>query len=60
LIKEIGATKGFLGDANVTDWPATVRRVKETFPQVKHVVPGHGATGNASLLDYTIQLFSKQ
>ncbi len=60
LIKEIGATKGYLGDANVTDWPATVRRVKDTYPKVKHVVPGHGATGNASLLDYTIQLFSKQ
>jgi metallo-beta-lactamase class B len=60
LIKEIGATKGYLGDANVTDWPATVRRVKDTYPKVKHVVPGHGATGNASLLDYTIQLFSKK
>lgn len=57
LIKELGAGKGYLGDANVAAWPATVENVKKAYPQVNIVVPGHGAFGNKSLLDYTIKLF---
>ena len=57
LIKEIGASKGYLGDANVEAWSKTVKKVKKAFPQVKHVVPGHGEAGDSSLLDYTRKLF---
>lgn len=57
LIKELGATKGFLGDANTTDWSSTVEKIKKHYPQVKIVIPGHGQYGNSKLLDYTIQLF---
>ncbi|MFN8309880.1 MAG: subclass B1 metallo-beta-lactamase [Chitinophagales bacterium] len=57
LIKELGAGKGFLGDANVAEWSATVAKVKNAFPEVKIVVPGHGAAGNKKLLDYTIRMF---
>ncbi len=60
LIKEIGASKGYLGDANVEEWSATVKRVKRKFPRVKQVVPGHGEAGDSSLLDYTRKLFTKQ
>lgn len=60
LVKELNATKGYLGDANVADWPATVQKVKAAFPNVKTVVPGHGAYGNKNLLDYTIKLFQNQ
>jgi metallo-beta-lactamase class B len=57
LIKELDADKGYLGDANVADWSATVEKVKKQYPQVKIVVPGHGEYGNTKLLDYTIRLF---
>ena len=57
LIKEMGASKGYLGDANVGEWSATVKRVKKAFPRVKWVVPGHGEAGDSSLLDYTQKLF---
>ena len=57
LIKEIDASKGYLGDANVNAWSATVDRVKQAYPQVKVVVPGHGRHGDGRLLDYTIGLF---
>ena len=60
LIKEMGASKGYLGDANVEEWSATVKRVKKAFPRVKRVVPGHGEAGDSSLLDYTQKLFTKQ
>jgi metallo-beta-lactamase class B len=57
LVKELNATKGFLGDANLADWSGTVQKVKLAFPNVKTVVPGHGAYGGKKLLDYTITLF---
>lgn len=57
LIKEIDASKGYLGDANVSDWSATVRKVRNHFSDVKIVVPGHGDIGGKQLLDYTIGLF---
>lgn len=57
LIKEIDANKGYLGDANVNAWSDTVEKVKEEFPDVKIVIPGHGEYGNKKLLDYTINLF---
>ena len=57
LIKEMGATKGYLGDANVAAWPGTVSKLKQKYPQAKTVVPGHGQSGGTELLDYTIRLF---
>ena len=57
LIKEKQATKGYVGDANIAQWSATVEKVKQHFPQVKKVIPGHGQIGGIDLLDYTIALF---
>ena len=57
LIKELNASKGYLGDANVGEWSNTVQNVKRQFPEVKIVIPGHGKIGGKELLDYTIKLF---
>lgn len=57
LIKELEATKGFIGDANVEAWSGTVEKIKAAYPDLQWIVPGHGQYGNQSLLDYTIQLF---
>lgn len=58
LIKETGATEGYVGDGNVQTWSGTVREVRQKYGNIQHVVPGHGQAGNAQLLDYTIELFS--
>lgn len=60
LIKETGAGKGNLEDANVKDWSATVSRVKEKYPDTQVVIPGHGKSGDTALLDYTIKLFEQK
>ncbi|MFZ1281137.1 MAG: subclass B1 metallo-beta-lactamase, partial [Ignavibacteriaceae bacterium] len=60
LIKELDANKGYLGDANVSEWSATVEKVKKEYPDVKIVVPGHGEYGDKKLLDYTINLFKAE
>ncbi len=57
LIKELQATKGYLGDANIGEWSSTVEKVKQQYPNVKIVIPGHGKIGGKELLDYTIELF---
>jgi metallo-beta-lactamase class B len=59
LIKELGATKGYLGDANLKEWSATVDKVKERFPGNHWVIPGHGKPGGDELLDYTVRLFKE-
>ncbi|HRP02129.1 MAG TPA: subclass B1 metallo-beta-lactamase [Candidatus Kapabacteria bacterium] len=57
LVKEIGAKQGYLNDANVNEWANTVEKLKNNYPNVKFILPGHGKFGDSSLLDYTIKLF---
>jgi metallo-beta-lactamase class B len=56
LIKELGAGKGNLEEANVAEWSETVKKVKKKYPNVKMIIPGHGNLGGIELLDYTIHL----
>ena len=60
MVKSMGAGKGNLADADVSQWPKTIQKVKKRFPQVEYVIPGHGKAGGLELLDYTITLFSKE
>jgi metallo-beta-lactamase class B len=60
LIKEIDASKGYLGDANVAEWSNTVEKIKKAYPDVKIIIPGHGEYGDRKLLDYTINLFKTE
>ncbi|TAH39887.1 MAG: subclass B1 metallo-beta-lactamase [Bacteroidetes bacterium] len=60
LIKALKAGKGYLGDANVANWSMTVEKVKNEYPNVEIVVPGHGEYGDKKLLDYTINLFRRR
>lgn len=59
LIKSMDANKGFLGDANTTEWSKTVEKLKNRMPNLKIVIPGHGKYGGTELLDYTIRLFKE-
>ncbi len=44
---------GFIDHANMTEWPASVKKVKEKFSRCEVVIPGHGSYGNAELLEHT-------
>jgi metallo-beta-lactamase class B len=59
LIKSMNASKGYLGDADISAWPKTVESIKKDLPDLKIVIPGHGNYGGKELLDYTIELFRK-
>lgn len=58
LIKGNKAGKGYLGDANLEQWPITVEKIKVRLQDVQIVIPGHGKPEGKNLLDYTIELFS--
>ncbi len=58
LVKAKGANKGYVGEANVKEWPNTITKVQKQYPNAKIVIPGHGAFGDSSLLEYTRELFS--
>ena len=60
LIKAYQGGKGNLSDANVAEWPNTVREVKNIYSESKIVIPGHGKPGGQELLDYTIDLFESE
>ncbi|MCC9136916.1 subclass B1 metallo-beta-lactamase [Pontibacter silvestris] len=60
LIKEKGAGKGNLQDANTIDWPMTIAKLKEEYPNLNIIIPGHGNLGGTELLDYTIKLFEQK
>jgi metallo-beta-lactamase class B len=48
-----------LNDANLGEWANTVRKIKTAYPDAKIIIPGHGDMGDISLLNYTIELFSR-
>ncbi len=57
LVKEVGAGKGNLEDANIAAWSATIVRLQERYSKVAVIIPGHGKRGGSELLDFTRQLF---
>ncbi|MDY8138208.1 subclass B1 metallo-beta-lactamase [Aquimarina sp. 2201CG5-10] len=60
MIKSLNAKKGNLADANLADWSKTVSKIKEAYPNLQIVIPGHGDHGDMALLDYTISLFKTE
>jgi metallo-beta-lactamase class B len=58
LVKEVGAGKGNLADANVSEWSGTIAKLKTKYPDMQFVIPGHGKSGGVELLDYTFELFN--
>ena len=60
MIKEVGAGKGNLADADIGQWPLTVEKIKAEYPTLKYIIPGHGATGGMELLDYTVEMFTSE
>ena len=57
LVKPLSSRNlGNLADANVDEWPASIKRVQEKYPQCRIVIPGHGDYGDIKLLQHTIDL----
>ncbi|MBN2007714.1 MBL fold metallo-hydrolase [candidate division KSB1 bacterium] len=59
LLKSLGNRNiGFIGDADVLNWSASIDRLREQFPLAETVIPGHGAWGNMALLSHTQEIIA--
>ena len=53
-------TLGNLGDASVEHWPDSIDSVLAKYPNIKHVMPGHGAVGTIEMLIHTKKLAAEK
>lgn len=51
---------GFTGDANMSEWPVSVKKVQEKYKTAKWVIPHHGNWGGMDLVQHTVDLFQSQ
>jgi len=57
LVKSLNAKNlGNTEEADLINYPATLKKVKEKYTDAKVVVPGHGRPGGIDLIDHTIRL----
>jgi glyoxylase-like metal-dependent hydrolase (beta-lactamase superfamily II) len=47
---------GFTGDAVMSEWPKSLKRVLDRYNDALLVVPGHGKVGGLELIKHTIEL----
>ena len=47
---------GYVKEANLTEWPLALQKIKEKFPYPAYVIPGHGGWTDPNSLDHTLQL----
>lgn len=60
LIKSMEATgMGNTADADMTQWPKTLVKLKAAYPNASIVVPGHGKPGTLALIDHTLDMCTK-
>lgn len=60
LIKSLESTDlGSTTDANIQQWPISVKNVLEKYPNAEIVIPGHGKWGSLDLIKHTLDLFDK-
>jgi metallo-beta-lactamase class B len=50
--------KGNVADANLVEWPKTLKKVKKKFGKAKIIIPGHGNYGNSDLINHSIKIIS--
>ncbi len=50
---------GFIKYANMQEWPKSVQKVIDKYPDAQIVIPGHGAVGDHSLLNHSVQVLEK-
>ncbi|MGB5160933.1 MAG: subclass B1 metallo-beta-lactamase [Thermoanaerobaculia bacterium] len=51
---------GYLGDAEVDSWGASVEKMRARYPEAALIVPGHGQPGGWDLVENTLALIAEQ
>ena len=61
LVKSLEAnTKGFTGDADLKQWPSSIKNVQSRFKNARYVIPGHqGWQGGLKQLGHTLHVLNQ-
>ncbi|MDN3587992.1 BlaB/IND/MUS family subclass B1 metallo-beta-lactamase [Pedobacter aquatilis] len=60
LVKSIGSEDlGYIGEANVKQWPQSIKNLQKKYPDAKILIPGHGAGNKPDALKHTLELLEK-
>lgn len=51
---------GYTGDADLKEWPNSLKKLLKKFPQSRIVIPGHGAYGDVNLIHHTLKLLGNK
>lgn len=51
---------GFTGDANIAEWPISMKKIQEKYKTARIVIPHHGMWGDMDLVQHTIDLLMKK
>ncbi len=49
-------SKGNIADANLAEWPKTIKKIQKKYKKVEFVIPGHGNYGSKKLLVHTAEI----
>lgn len=61
LIRSADAkTLGYTKEADLKNWPATLKTVKKKYGHAKLIIPGHGTPGGIELVEHTLELLAKK
>ena len=59
LIKALRSnTLGNTRDADLEEWPKTLKKLQKKFSESQLVIPGHGNHGGLDLIDHTLNLLT--
>ncbi|PSK94361.1 metallo-beta-lactamase class B [Taibaiella chishuiensis] len=60
LIKSADATDlGNVQDANLKQWPETLKKLQQRFPEPAYIIPGHGDWSSRRALIHTLELLQR-
>lgn len=60
LIKSSEAKNlGYVGEANVKEWPKTISKIQQTFKKINWVIPGHDGWKQQGHLENTLKLLTQ-
>ncbi len=58
MVKSVDTNNlGNLADANVNEWPNSLKNLLQKYPDMNLVIPGHGNWGDIGLIYHTLELF---
>lgn len=61
MVKSLSSKNlGFTGDANLTEWPISMKVIQEKYKSAQIVIPHHGMWGDMTLIEHTTELLLRK